>query len=275
MAVPQNGYTTLATLRAAVSLASSDTADDTKLQQAIEDASRLIDEEFGVRFYPRIATRYYTATNPYCLMVDQLLAVTSLKTDEDGDRTYEITWATTDYDLDPANAADENPPRPYEEIRVTPDGNYTFPRYSRGVQVIGKWGYYEVTRDSGATASEAMDASETGYDVSDGTLFEAGQIIKADSEWMLITAIVTNTLTVTRGYNGSTAATHSTAIALYILTFPVVATACLRLAAYLYRTKDTPFGVTGSADMGTGQIVGSFMTDLRRMLNPFRRVVVA
>ena len=54
-----------------------------------------------------------------------------------------------------------------------------------------------------------MDSSETGVDVDDGTEFAVDQVILAGSEQMKITAISSNTLTVTRGFNGSTAASHS------------------------------------------------------------------
>lgn len=57
--------------------------------------------------------------------------------------------------------------------------------------------------------AEALDASETGVDVDDGTAFRAGDIILVDSERMSVSSISGNTLTVVRGVIGSTAATHS------------------------------------------------------------------
>ncbi len=62
---------------------------------------------------------------------------------------------------------------------------------------------------SGATLEEDLDDSETGVNVSDGTLFNIGQTIKIDDEEMNITGISTNTLTVVRGFNGTTAAAHT------------------------------------------------------------------
>ena len=57
--------------------------------------------------------------------------------------------------------------------------------------------------------AEALDNSETGVDVDDGTVFRKFDLVKVDDELMLVTSISTNTLTVTRGYSGSTAATHA------------------------------------------------------------------
>lgn len=57
--------------------------------------------------------------------------------------------------------------------------------------------------------AEDLDTSETGVDVDDGTMFRAGEIILVDDEYMEISSISGNTLTVTRAALGSTAATHS------------------------------------------------------------------
>ena len=67
--------------------------------------------------------------------------------------------------------------------------------------------------------NEALDASETDVDVDEGAQFTVGDIIKIDSEMMKITAINTNTLTVTRAYNGTTAATHDNDSEIYTLNY--------------------------------------------------------
>ena len=58
--------------------------------------------------------------------------------------------------------------------------------------------------------NEALDASETGVDVIDETgMTTEGDVILIDNELMLITASADdNTMTVTRGHSGTTAATH-------------------------------------------------------------------
>jgi len=60
------------------------------------------------------------------------------------------------------------------------------------------------------TLNEALDASETGVDVVDETgMTTDGDVILIDNELMLITASADdNTITVTRGHSGTTAATH-------------------------------------------------------------------
>src|SRR5210317_1105144 len=60
------------------------------------------------------------------------------------------------------------------------------------------------------TLNEALDASETGVDVIDETgMTTEGDVVLIDNELMLITASADdNTITVTRGHSGTTAATH-------------------------------------------------------------------
>lgn len=135
-------YATLAELKARIGTALS--ANDDALTQCLEAASRAVDGFTGRRFYQDSAqTRYFTADDSGYLEVDDLVSVTTLQTDGDGDRTYEDTWTSTDYDLEPYNAAVIA--FPYTSIQTTPDGDYTFPAGIRkGVKIVGTWGWPSV-----------------------------------------------------------------------------------------------------------------------------------
>ena len=70
----------------------------------------------------------------------------------------------------------------------------------------------DTTPDTDSTsdlAAAISSTSATSISVDDGTDFEVNQNIKVGSEEMTITNISSNTLTVVRGVNGTTAATHS------------------------------------------------------------------
>lgn len=142
-----NGYTTLPALKAYKSILSVNATDDGVIEALAEAASRYIDRFTGRRFYTtqNDETRTYQAANGARVYPDDIISVTTLKTDEDGDRTYEITWAATDYDLLPDNAALNG--EPYTYIQVAPLGRYSFPLQRRGVQVVGKFGYSSTTPD--------------------------------------------------------------------------------------------------------------------------------
>lgn len=67
-----------------------------------------------------------------------------------------------------------------------------------------------MTVDTTADTDEEVDATETEIDVDDGTKFSVNLFIKIDNEIMLVTAIVTDKLTVIRAVAGTVAATHAT-----------------------------------------------------------------
>ena len=172
---------------------------DTLLDQVATAVSRLIDGYCGRRFYAVTETNYFTRTTPYVVLVEDLLTVTTLKTDADGDRTYESTWAATDYDLEPYNAARLSPARPYTRIVTAPNGVYTFPNVRKGIEIAGSWGFSATTP-------------------------------------------------------------------------PAVKEACLLQCARLYLRKDTPFGVTGSAEMGHLSAIPKLDPDVKLLLDPFKKI---
>lgn len=262
-------YCDLTKLKAALII--TDTADDALLLRALEAASRWIEGEVDRYFYTVTETRYYTAKRGSYLIVDDLLSVTTLKTDDDGDRTYENTWAATDYDLEPYQGF------PKTKISITPTGDYTFPTVTKGIEIAGIWGYGSGTtatpyETSNTTTNEALDASETGVDVADGTKIAVGQNILVESEQMYVQSISTNTLTVIRGVNGTTAATHDTGKTVYIYQYPdQVREACILRASALWREKDAPGGMIGVGMLGETPITRIGRPREIYLLNPLRR----
>lgn len=280
-----NLYATLADLKARLGL--TDTADDAILGALLSAVSRQIETWTGRQFWAVVDTLEFGpdwdpagGLAPWdarvagsTLQVDDLLSVTSLTTDIDGDRVYETTWSATDYELEPVNADRQSPPRPFTRVRVRPLGRYWFPSDPRGTRIFGTWGYYDVLTTSTATLAEALDTSETGVDVTNGTAFQAGQVIEIDSERMEIASIATNTLTVERAVNGTTAATHTLGAAIRVATFPIVGEACLLQAQRAYFAKNTPQGVAGGTSLGVEmrqQFSAGLHPFVKDMLAPFR-----
>lgn len=129
-----NGYATLADAKAYLGI--TDAIDDTALEGAVEAASRALDAVTGRVFYTETATRHITADTPDLLFLPwDLVSVTTMTTDDDGDRVYETTWAANDYDLEPTSGP------PYTMIMTIPVGRYNFPTQRRGVAIEGVWGY--------------------------------------------------------------------------------------------------------------------------------------
>lgn len=140
-----NGYCTLAEIRGFLGITvTADTTDDTRLEIAVETASRAVDGHCARHLWVDTAatTRYFTALDHDRCAIDDMVTITSLSTDIDDDRDYDDTWATTDYDAEPYNAAADG--RPYTLLRKTPLGDYDFPTGRKAVKVVATFGWPSV-----------------------------------------------------------------------------------------------------------------------------------
>jgi len=136
-----NGYATLNEVRRR--LRDGPIVDDNDLESIIEGVSRFVDKDRGRRFYAVSETRYYVPVSPDFVVIDDLLSLTTLKTDEDGDQTFERTWTSSDYLLSPFNAALDG--KPYLSIDRSRLGSLFFPVEFRSVEVAGSFGYTSTT----------------------------------------------------------------------------------------------------------------------------------
>lgn len=141
-----NGYATLVEVKAAARI--TETAHDTRLEVVVESVSRLIDDHTGRHFFQSAASdRYFTPEWSDLLLIDDANSVTTLVVDEDGDRTYETTWAATDYDLKPYGQLLRGTSWPYTSIEVPPQGQRAFPRgLQKSVKITGVWGWPAVPK---------------------------------------------------------------------------------------------------------------------------------
>ena len=147
-------YATIEEVRAQRGLSALNTADDDKILQLIDVASRKIDHHCNVMpgaFAGETQTRHYTAHNSEYIHVDNLLEITNLITDNGYNRNYSSTWATTQYDLMPYNATMDGVP--YHMIQRIVTATLIFPAMQpRGVRIIGLFGY---SREAPSEVKEA------------------------------------------------------------------------------------------------------------------------
>jgi hypothetical protein len=234
-------YTSIADVKGILGITS--TTDDTVIRKIVEASSRSIDNYCNRTFIVSSGTKYFDGA--VTLWTPDLLSITTLKTDEDGDGTFENTLTTDDYILYGIGLEDRLNTYPKTEIVI----NYSLGDYGsfasgvqKGVQIAGVWGYGDgisaTPYISDTTTAEALDASETGVDVTSATNLSAGQLILVESEQMYIYSISSTTLTVERGVNGTTAATHDTAKTIYIYQYPSdIRQACIDLSVALYQNR--------------------------------------
>ncbi len=241
--------------------------DDDELFQLLLSVSDWVDNYCNRHFYPRTDTLVFDGRGTAQLLLPDLISVTSLTEDSNGDLAFNETWATSDYWLQPNNAS---PTRhwgvPYTALKARSEGNKAdgFAAGDQNFQIVGVWGYMQFSEDSGTDLNDAsMDTTKTTVAVDDGTQFEAGQTVLIGTEQMLVTAISSNDLTVTRALNGTTAAAHADNSDINILRWPAsVERATLVQTARIW---------TRSADFEPFFVDADLDTDVRLMLEPYRK----
>ena len=132
-------YATIADLKGVLGITS--TTDDTTMRKITEAASRNIDSYCNRRFYVTSETKVFDGA--VILHVPDLLSITTLKTDEGNDGTFENTFATSDYYLYGVGLEDTINTVPKIRIEINPTGDYgSFAAgYKNSVQIVGTWGY--------------------------------------------------------------------------------------------------------------------------------------
>lgn len=152
-----NGYCTRAEIFARLNISGAGTADQqAQIDNAVNTASRNLDSFCQRRFWldSSVVARTFEPQELGCLSFAAKpftdIGASSgviVKTDNDGDGVFETTWAASDWELLPYNAAVEGPEaKPWTAIRAI--GTQSFPvfitmaltRRDR-VQVTAKWGW--------------------------------------------------------------------------------------------------------------------------------------
>ena len=146
-----NGYATLAEVKAAARI--TDSIDDSLLETAIESSSRDIDAYTERVFFNTGATavtRIYIPENIFLLETDDIISVTSIKTDTTGESLFDQTWASTDYQLEPLNGLAGGIATPFTRVRAV--GDYLWPIYEprdinagqASVQIVARFGFASI-----------------------------------------------------------------------------------------------------------------------------------
>jgi hypothetical protein len=123
-----NGYATRNQIKAALRIGTADTIDDDLIDNCAGAASRLIDGYCNRQFWSvgSSTTRVYMAENDFYCHIDDIAGTAiTLKTSGATDGTFDVTWSTTDYQLEPLNGRLDGLQWSYDKIRAV--GDYLFP----------------------------------------------------------------------------------------------------------------------------------------------------
>lgn len=132
-------------LKEVLGIAGSDTTDDNRLTVAADAATQMIQAYCNRHFVQQstVSARTLVASTPWMIEVDDISTATGLiiKTDEDADGTFETTWASTDYQLEPLNGKLGGQDWPYTRIRAIKAREFPFDYGQALVQVTARWGW--------------------------------------------------------------------------------------------------------------------------------------
>lgn len=136
-------YASTAQIKAALRI--TDSVDDSLINMAGSAASELIDGYCARSFGSASATRYYASSDPFLLRVDDMAGTAvTIKTSDLDPPQWEVTWATTDYQLEPLNAYVDGLSWPYTRIRAVGDYLFGGSNGEISVQVTANFGWSSV-----------------------------------------------------------------------------------------------------------------------------------
>jgi len=252
------------------------TSDSIVLRRILESASARIDNYVGMQsFGARTETHYYDMgkgilrSSPQLsvpassgasigtsdrlisiITLDEWLisatTVTSYKATDRSSSEILTQGYEDDYWLEPYNAS------PKVQLKLNEDTGKGFHGGQQTLSILGSWGYSNNT-ESVTTVDAVSSTTTTSISVASASDLSSAQTILVNSEQIYITGISGNTLTVERGVNGTTAATHSGGDTAYKYLYEsIVVQACLDLSKVYFRDRDMGTTLTiGSGDAAT------------------------
>lgn len=252
---------------------------DDALSRLCDQVSREFEGAAGRRFSAYRAERYVHRHPRACgtelWLPEDLASVISVQVDDDGDDVYELTLTPdTDYFSWPYDAAQKGEPIYRLDVNPNSSNLSSWPTARRSVKVTGLWGYSYELQDTTLTASAIGTTSATAVTVSaaaDLLVFQ-GDTIVVDSEQMEVVAVMATALTVTRGINGTVAATHANGAPVYVRRYPreVEARVAERVVGLRW---DAQGGYSGGVTLTGDQLGAAGRTEVRGSYARWRQTI--
>ena len=264
--VTRHTYASIEDLRdylAGTNYSSGWTSDTVVLRRILESASARIDNYVGMQsFGVRTETHYFDIGSGTLRDTPQLLkpngnssaigigdsyipaipldawliSVTSVTSYKQTDRSESETLTegyNNDYWLEPYNT------NPKTRLKLNEDSEKSFHAGQQTLAIAGTWGYSDDLSTEKTTTGAITTTSVVSWGVNDASGLSVAQTIKVGNEQMYITGISSNTLTVERGVNGTTATTHSAGTSVFVYEYsPIIVQACLDLGKVFFRDRD-------------------------------------
>jgi hypothetical protein len=155
-----------------------------RVDRAIEAASRAVDKLCHRVFYPELRTMTWDWPNQQgarswrlWLDANELISITTLTSGG-------TALSASDYLLRPDNGP------PYRRVEIDISSTQAFDNddtHQRAISITGLYGYNDITETAGTLAAAIESTTTTTVDVTDSAAVGVGQLIKVDSERMVVT----------------------------------------------------------------------------------------
>lgn len=283
-----NLYASLAEIKASGkdSLGSEVTKYDDELLRVAVAVSRAIDRYCRRMFYPSLRIDTYSPViGTDTLWVDDLISASLVEYSTDYGDTYQAL-AGSDYRL--AYGDRINGQRPSANcIRLRPNGSLSaWPTGMEAARVTGWWGRTDDPGSAfgtGQVLAAGINASVTTLTVSDADapssigippLFTVGQTLRCDDELMAVLGVDTteNKLSVRRGINGTTAASHATVdLSIWRAPDPIVRACVIQTVRLMERGLQGYGDARANPELGQLFFVKQADPEALELLSPYRR----
>ena len=267
-------YATLAQLKDTGYLNISSTDYDTTLLRILENASEDIDH-LCYRHYDCLeGTQYFDGAGRTLIPAEDILSISEILLDMDGDQTYETTLSSSDYIMYPINGFSIWPKTYLKMTQNASVGGFASGILA-GVKITGVFGHGDGNSatpyaSNGVTVTVGTTSGTTLILSAEGTL-QPGHTIRVESEQIYITSVTADgskTATAVRGMNGTTAATHTTKTAyIYKYPGPIVESTLLLVTNWWKQRENPTVFKTGNSITGEYEITEDIEKILTKRLS--------
>lgn len=255
-----NTYATLEDLKQRLAISSGTSTYDDALWKLLHLASRIVDRRCGRRFFVMLATRRFDVQDIAGFPVTDLIQVTQMAEDRDGDGVYESLRHTDSYTLYPLDSEPESAHGTgYRRVMcANEDATDGFALGNSRVKVTGLWGYrgHWITAGASVRNDVTVSKADKSFFVDDDSSLAAGQTIMLGREQLFVRQVAARAVGVVRAINGTTAAVHAAGTPIKVLAHPAeVAEATLVTAVDRWLKRDGYAG--GATDNGRALVTQS------------------
>jgi len=190
-----NSYANLGTLKSSGTLGITGTDHDTQLLRIAEESSRMIDKYCDRFFYIYEGTWYEDGAANRLVLNADVQSITTLKSDPDGDGTYDTTYDLTTAPVDaylyPQNIT------PKTRLEINPYGGigHFASGVRNGIQIVGLFGYgadwpSSYTHAATVTVGGALASTDASVNLSGNSTGEitGGMTLRISTEQLYVNA---------------------------------------------------------------------------------------